>query len=285
MKFIIRKKCFETNSSSTHSISLAGSDKQFLFDTIYPDQKGKIVVSGEFEFGWQWEKINDPISKLAYAFLDGVNKELLIKVVKEQTGATEVVFNIDGYIDHQSHGTATSLCKNEEITRDFIFNKNSWLFTGNDNSPAEPSFYNVPEYKDGKIILPEYKYEFVLEGYKEKIKFLNYPTKEELRGTIDIITDDLYVTNEGHIFKENNIYFKISKSDDYYICDYNCHEYCQDGYLLFIKERLYYKIEDQLRLEKKLDGINFYDRNKIIFEEILKNDSFFKKIHYTINKI
>lgn len=42
-KQLIRQSVFETNSSSAHSISL-GKDtgKQFLLETLYPDQNGNI---------------------------------------------------------------------------------------------------------------------------------------------------------------------------------------------------------------------------------------------------
>ena len=43
MKKLIRKGVFETNSSSSHSISLVTEDKQFVLDTLYPDQNGIVV--------------------------------------------------------------------------------------------------------------------------------------------------------------------------------------------------------------------------------------------------
>jgi len=61
-KRLIRQSVFETNSSSAHSISL-GKDtgKQFLLDTLYPDQNGTITLTGG-EFGWDWFKENRFIS-------------------------------------------------------------------------------------------------------------------------------------------------------------------------------------------------------------------------------
>lgn len=46
MKTIIRRGVFETNSSSSHSISIASEDKEFVMDTIYPDQNGVVRIVG-----------------------------------------------------------------------------------------------------------------------------------------------------------------------------------------------------------------------------------------------
>ena len=133
MKRLIRKRVFESNSSSSHSISMSSEDKQFILDTIYPDQFGRVYVYGG-EYGWEWERYNDAVTKLSYAYQDHVPTDLLERVVKSQTGATEVIFDeksfADGYIGHESYATAASICKDEESTKNFIFNKNSWLFTG-----------------------------------------------------------------------------------------------------------------------------------------------------------
>lgn len=141
MKKLIRELVFETNSSSCHSISLSNKTGQsFLLDTLYPDENGIITINGG-QFGWEVAQYNDAYTKASYAAtstLYWLDSEVLIGVIKKQTAAKEVILNISedygsefySYIDHES----TSTCpKNAEDLRDFIFNKNSWLYTDNDN--------------------------------------------------------------------------------------------------------------------------------------------------------
>ena len=150
MKKLIRKGVFETNSSSSHSIALATEDKEFVLDTIYPNQDGIIIINGD-EYGWEWFKHNDSETKASYAaqsFANDSNQlDELREVIMEQTGATEVIFNglNNGYIDHDSYGIVPT---GKSELRNFIFNKNSWLFGGNDNSSPDPTFYHVPEIRD-----------------------------------------------------------------------------------------------------------------------------------------
>lgn len=61
----IRNKVFETNSSSTHSISISANSKG-LYDTIVPENK-VITLSGG-KFGWEWSKFNDLLTKADYAY-------------------------------------------------------------------------------------------------------------------------------------------------------------------------------------------------------------------------
>ena len=43
-KKLIRTGVYETNSSSSHSLSIANETKEFVLDTIYPDQDGILTV-------------------------------------------------------------------------------------------------------------------------------------------------------------------------------------------------------------------------------------------------
>lgn len=129
-----RKSVFETNSSSTHSISISSSTD--VFSSITPDENGNIVLTGG-EFGWENESYNDPLTKANYCALDYKNNKsklgMLKKVILEHTGAKAVILNLDGYIDHQSAGTSEEAFESEEILKRFIFGKNSFLETSNDN--------------------------------------------------------------------------------------------------------------------------------------------------------
>lgn len=149
-KKLIRNGVFETNSSSCHSISIDKNNKNFTASSLYVDEDGCVTLTGG-EFGWEQEEYFDALTKANYCAqdiyrydwssdsysLDEYKKNMLIDVIKEQTGCTDVLFDIqslkDGYIDHESHGTSYEAFQNKEILRNFIFNRNSYLETDNDN--------------------------------------------------------------------------------------------------------------------------------------------------------
>lgn len=220
-KKLIRSSVFETNSSSSHSISIADDTKEFVLETIYPDQDGKVVLTGG-EFGWDWFKNNDSLTKANYAAVDFKYSEelteMLVDVIKEQTGAEEVIMSFtddyDGpnhsYIDHDSHGT-TPKCKDE--LRNFIFNQNSWLFGGNDNSTANPTFYDVPEIKDGRKILTVYTHELSIEGFHKKTQFKSKPTNDEIDSALESLMSDVKVDRNGDFDDDNSIMAQIRRND------------------------------------------------------------------------
>ncbi len=147
----IRHNIFETNSSSSHSITisynkdtLCEKDKHF----IPISDKGKIILNGG-EFGWETIQYNDSETKANYCAIASVlyshdtsRQEMLKKVLCEYTGAKKVIFDfsVDDYesekfshIDHQSYHVANDAFHDEESLKHFIFNDCSWLCTGNDN--------------------------------------------------------------------------------------------------------------------------------------------------------
>lgn len=135
MKKTTRQSTFETNSSSTHSISIS-SDTNLL--TTIP-HNGTIILTGG-EFGWERAEYNDALTKANYCALDTRNfeekRKMLVEVLKEHTGANEIVFQLEGYIDHQSHGTTEMAFKDKETLKLFIFNPVSVLETSNDNDDS-----------------------------------------------------------------------------------------------------------------------------------------------------
>jgi hypothetical protein len=145
MKRKIRRGVFETNSSSTHSITISeGVLNDEMLDTIIPNEDGVITLTGG-EFGWEVEEYNDALTKANYCAIDNAydeeKMEMLNQVIEEQTGARLVVHEFDdnwgspnwSYIDHQSRGTSDEAFESKEVLRQFIFNKNSILYTDNDN--------------------------------------------------------------------------------------------------------------------------------------------------------
>lgn len=198
----IRLNVFETNSSSTHSISISKSSDG-VYETL-PVKNGKVVLVGG-EFGWEWEKYNDAVTKANYAAVFASGNDSLVKmltdVIKKHTGAKEVQFKFSSdynsstetwaYIDHQSgpgeEGAAHEAFKNKNSLKEFIFNPDSWLFTGNDNDIAPPNFYDVGDVK--------YTHVLNLDGLILKLK--SYPSKDELK-------DFLYELVHGHYLTQYN---------------------------------------------------------------------------------
>lgn len=166
----IRSKVFETNSSSTHSISIC-ADADGIYETVVPDKDGAIVLSGG-KFGWDFAEYSDCLTKMNYAAIFTASpgthnsydkfqaefartRELLIQVIKEHTGAKKIVFNFtveqynkdknfisgNSYIDHQSNlmerRSTLRAFESKQTLKDWLFNPKSKLETGNDNDYGE----------------------------------------------------------------------------------------------------------------------------------------------------
>ena len=158
----IRQQAFETNSSSSHSVTIAPGN--YVSDTLYVDDSGVCEIYPG-EYGWEAEDYHSASEKASYALTwaksltegsaDARNaEEMLIKVIKAETGAREVrlVPNFTaetkterdywewGYVDHQSGPGSGSdfakVWKSEALLHSFIFNPASFVHTDNDNSPC-----------------------------------------------------------------------------------------------------------------------------------------------------
>jgi hypothetical protein len=266
MKKLIRNSVFETNSSSSHSISLAKSDMDFIMDTIFPDEYGNINVIGG-EFGWEWVKYNDAITKLNYAYQDNVDVELLRKIVLSQTGADRVIFHDkdDGYIDHDSVGNARNVCVDEESTRNFIFNLNSWLFTGNDNTNPHINFFDVPKYTEKGVINPVYRYELSINGINEKIKLTEYPNSEKINEALESLAGDInFKIIDGELVSMPQDSW--SEKNDY-IFDYNSEIDYENGQIRIYNVAKFYELRRQM-LANSLNTPFDYD----LFKEKLYHD-------------
>lgn len=183
----IRHHVFETNSSSTHSFSIS-SKVDGMLDTIPVSDDGTITLEGG-EFGWNWEKFTDALSKANYAAqyaMEGFDSQnsnnnmlnMLMEVLMEHTGAKKIVFNTkEGYIDHQSayceNGEA-EIFKNKEVLKNFLFNPRSAVFTGNDNEDEPPNFTDDED--------TVYTHVFTMKDYTMKLK--EVPDADELRDIV-----------------------------------------------------------------------------------------------------
>lgn len=156
-----RGPLFETNSSSSHSITISPVEdsakvKKQRFN-LSPNGESITIFGGEF--GWGPDRFTDPMTKANYAFtyafyiaIEGrdycpngyyvdykkKNFAMLKKVVEEKTGK-KVFFPervSDIYIDHQSSDVGSVLFEDEQTLSDFIFNSASVLTIDNDNNPA-----------------------------------------------------------------------------------------------------------------------------------------------------
>lgn len=271
MKKIIRNKAFETNSSSNHTISLSTDEKPFIIDMLYPDETGTIVVNGDKEFGWEWEKINDSESKLQYAYISGVDEKILTKILKYQIGCKKVIFNeITGYIDHESYGILSEIENDEEKLRDFIFNKNSWLITGNDNSSKVKDYFITPIYTENGLIPIKYNYKLYLSCDKLNYeKFINYPDDDDF----ELIVSDLSYNLE---IKENNTTFSRSwrnnltdNKSEIFLFDKNAEK----------------ELEKKMLSLASFKRLNFGLRYALLHKILLKSPKNYKKIDVIIERI
>ncbi len=143
----IRQSVFETNSSSTHSVSITSGTNKDLIAIPKVNDDGVVEITTN-DYGWENARYNSLYDKLSYAATFALNinptyneyKQMLVNVIKNITGADKVKFLKNensfyeyGYIDHQSWDKAQSIYNTEEILKQFLFNPKSYFTTGNDN--------------------------------------------------------------------------------------------------------------------------------------------------------
>lgn len=153
----IRKRVFETNSSSMHSVAIIGSDRMNKLNllTKIVDGEEKIVVNSD-EYGWTGDDLITPLQKLSYIvtmikykdYDENIENskyfEWLSDMVKNYTGYDLVYqsyssgYYEDGYIDHQSTDTLDKFWSDDEDKfknnmRDLVFNDKYFIIIDNDN--------------------------------------------------------------------------------------------------------------------------------------------------------
>lgn len=244
----IRVGVFETNSSSTHSISIVANSSGIL-DSLLPNEEDAIFLTGG-EFGWEWQKYNDALTKANYCAVDAQDDYakscMLVDVISEHTGVKKVILQVDsnGYIDHQSVGTTNEIFESSDKLKHFIFDKNSWLFTGNDNEDEPPNFFDVDENT-------VYTHEVKLDGVVETIKFYSVPSEEELQKALE------------KLLKKSPLYcgksFIIPYDEEFYSIDgkslYSWSELDRGIALLFKLKSVYDDSEDKFLGYKVLDCV------------------------------
>ena len=145
---VIRKGVFETNSSSTHVISITGGECENP-DRLFPSEDGVYRIHPG-EFGFEVRTYHDAVMKASYAltWAKQTNNEhalrMLRAVIEREVGGTvEFVPNDGGdydkwgHIDHQSAEKGNQVCEPAFVSLDtlesFTFNPSSFLHTDNDN--------------------------------------------------------------------------------------------------------------------------------------------------------
>lgn len=140
----IRNNIFETNSSSTHSISI---DNTLKIDYVLP-----ITIKPDWyaEFGWDyeiWDTIEEKMAYmirclLAYDYCTEDTLQEKIKPIQEKFHNLGIDFEIPtyeewqgGYIDHEEwyKDEIQSIYDNEDELLRFLLNNNSYIEGGNDN--------------------------------------------------------------------------------------------------------------------------------------------------------
>lgn len=158
MKKLIRKSVFETNSSSAHSLAFATDINGAVYDTVYPDEDGCIVIPcDDYYFARQVPRItNKTEEKIAFFasvwcenhYNDEEKMELLKSVIKANSKAHDVMFlglnqtSIEFYDDFDLPEDFDELYR-------IIFDKNCYLrITGDEydfrSEEDEKLFKNPP---------------------------------------------------------------------------------------------------------------------------------------------
>lgn len=252
IKRIVRANLPETNSSSSHSVVICTDPKYLVkpgdseFNLTLRDDGVLYIKNRGEDFGWEYERYNDPMEKLWYVcgilFGNYSNNHKLRKLFKEMlmsyTGATDVIFeweenrknhpedyDSDDYyssdapcIDHNSSDIFDEIVESKETIKNFIFNNKSWLFLGNDNSDSPEDFYDVSDIiSNGKNKEPDAIISFNFGGDIGKVDIeVSDFTSTNIYTNIyydDAVSDIVYDTKIGN--------FRISDRNNYYNSKYS----------------------------------------------------------------
>lgn len=146
---------FETNSSSSHSLTMSDED---LVGPLFPDD---VLINGVLKvelrsFGWEWDRFYRPENKAAYLIVSELDRGFssdfeddgtdlkervieqseragrIIRLLEEYSGCRVVVQGGGCSIDHDSVGTASGV----HDLKQFLFSK-SYITLGNDNDTPD----------------------------------------------------------------------------------------------------------------------------------------------------
>lgn len=156
MTIHIRDAVFETNSSSSHSVTVSTEELADSRGISKATLRGGVIHAHTRAYGWEWERFYSPGAKIAYlvtqlagGYASGnpgkdvtlqvrrdVRVDSMLSMIERRTGCrVEVIGTRDASIDHDSVGTGVELFSDDDQLMRFIFGARSYVETGNDNSP------------------------------------------------------------------------------------------------------------------------------------------------------
>lgn len=178
IKEVIRKNLPETNSSSSHSVVISLDPTGIIGETEWDliiDKDGNLHIPEFMSFGREFFCTNSALTKLQYLschyiygpFMDrgGISKKIhkFRSVLKNILGINNIIVeeyvefckginsgeldasDIPYYeypeVDHESQDIFDEILESEETIKNFILNKNTWLYGGSDGYRAEPEVY------------------------------------------------------------------------------------------------------------------------------------------------
>jgi hypothetical protein len=172
----IRRNTFETNSSSTHAVTLVDhkrTDKPFMIQGV------KLILPLR-SFGFGYEEVYDSPTKAVYALLQAKyanQTEEVLNLLKRKLNVYEIEFGEqslkESYIDHDSVGILDL-----DKVEDFIFNSKNVLIIADDNQE-----YIEMQNGDYHSILSLYNGTKVRYSIVDNPKEIKYPESLDLKIT------------------------------------------------------------------------------------------------------
>ena len=237
----IRSNCFETNSSSTHSVTIDNSSETTHLSKI----KNKKIKCAEF--GWEYEKFNDFETKASYFWTlvnqdeDIPNLREYLDEIAEEYGFILVKPREDSYVDHGTEHYENFIekypkLKTKKGLAKFLFNKNSWIFLGNDNSETyDLNFHLTPNEAKGckeKVVVGnQFKlikngsnkehihqavfdtvYAYVSSAYKHSQNYIDIVNISNGNATVNETKYD-YALRKTVVVKEFEVEYKIESNE------------------------------------------------------------------------
>ena len=208
---VTRNAVFETNSSSSHSLTL---DTQELVPLPFPKNvlRDGVITVPLGEFGWEWRVLCTTEGKLSYLLTQLLGSQYgtadnddevawteylreqspsvdtLCRVVESYTGCKLYVKPSSGYVDHDSVGVGTSVLSNDDDIKHFLFNPKSYIRLGNDNDSPPP---RIPTDSGGYIEPYAASYATVPDTYVPVVlRFRRYGPTQVTTATGSILDPD-----------------------------------------------------------------------------------------------
>lgn len=156
--YVIRYGVFETNSSSSHSLTIPPVAEILSFDK-------KILRAGVLDiacgdYNWEWHRYYLPENKISYIVTQLIGDQgysddytpindngvairaengrldYFLTIIEEYAGVKINIISNSGGVDHQSTGNGLGMIDKKEDILNLIFANGSFIETGNDNSSA-----------------------------------------------------------------------------------------------------------------------------------------------------